>query len=158
MRFFGKKPKETHETVLHEVPMSTVFRWYLYDTELSEDTNELAELVGLSRVSAEGDEKEQEDSERRVKEVAPMFNFLDAISEFSARSLVAIHMTELIDEDEDVEDSVLEAKAEASYAIYKAVALSTLMGAFSIGIELGMIEPNVIGSNIIDFEGYEDDE
>ena len=78
---------------MQEVPLSTIYRWYLYDTELVEDVNELAEMIGLSRVSDEGDSKEREESEVRVREIAPIYPYLEAISDVSAKSLVAMHLS-----------------------------------------------------------------
>jgi len=45
-----------------DIPVSTIVRWYMYDTSLY-DENDLAELIGLNRVSQEGHVKEQEDSD-----------------------------------------------------------------------------------------------
>ena len=156
MKFFKRKQKEEYEIIAQEIPLSTVYRWYLYDTELVEDINDLAELVGLSRVSEEGELKEKEDSENRVREVAPLFPFLEAISDVSAKALVALHMTSMMEEDEGLSDEELEERGNSMMSVYKAVALSTLMGAFSIGIHLGMIHANAINSDIEMLGGFDE--
>jgi hypothetical protein len=134
-----------------EVPLSTVYRWYLYDTELVDNVNDLAEMVGLSRISEEGESKEQEDSKTRVAAIAPLFPFLESIADVSAKSLCALHLTELLSSEEDVDDHELEHRTESMMDVYKAVALSTLMGAFSIGLHLGMIETNTVNSDVLEF-------
>lgn len=150
MRLFKKKSKEP-EIIAQEVPISTIYRWYLYDTELVEEVNDLAELVGLSRISEEGETKEKEDSKERVRAIAPLFPFLESIADVSARSFIAVHMNSMLAEEPDLEDEVLEQRAEAMMSVYKTVALSTIMGAFSIGINLGMIENNAVGSDVLAF-------
>jgi len=47
MSVFRRKKKDEFEVDTKEVPLSTVYRWYLYDTELVENVNDLAEMVGL---------------------------------------------------------------------------------------------------------------
>jgi hypothetical protein len=150
MSFFRRKQKEP-EIISQEIPLSTIFRWYLYDTELVEDVNDLAEMVGLTRISEEGETKEKEDSRERVREVTPLFSFLDFMSDVSARSLVALHMGALLDEDSNLDNELLVEKGEAMMSVYKTVALSTLMGTFSIGLNLGMIEANAVGSDVLEF-------
>jgi len=145
-----KGNSDDEEISTQEIPLSTVYRWYLYDTELVDNVNDLAEMVGLSRISEEGECKEIEDSEDRVKSVAPLFPFLESIADISAKSLVALHLAEALSSD-DMEDHELEQHGDAIMAVYKAVALSTLMGAFSIGLHLGMIETNTVNSDVLEF-------
>ena len=49
MAWFRRKKAE-YEIISNEIPMSTILRWYLYDTGL-DDANKLAEFVGLNKVS-----------------------------------------------------------------------------------------------------------
>ena len=43
---------------LHPIPFTTLIRWYLYDLEV-ENPNKIAELLGLTPISQEGEEKER---------------------------------------------------------------------------------------------------
>jgi hypothetical protein len=156
MSVFRRKKKDEFEVDTQEVPLSTVYRWYLYDTELVENVNDLAEMVGLSRISEEGESKEEEDSKARVTAIAPLFPFLEAIADVSAKSLVALHLAEVLNSEDELDDHDLEHQGDAMMAVYKAVALSTLMGAFSISLHLGMIETNTVGSNVLDFGGFDE--
>jgi hypothetical protein len=147
-KFVGNPEDEIYS---QKVPLSTVSRWYLYDTELVDNVNDLAEMVGLSRISEEGESKEQEDSKARVAVVAPIFPFLEFISDVSAKSLCALHLTELLSSEDEVDDKELEERSEAMMSVYKAVALSTLMGAFSIGLHLGIITTDTINTDVSEF-------
>lgn len=122
--------------------MSTIYRWYLYDTALIENVNELADRLGLTPVSPEGEAKEQEDSHERLHAVEPLFPFLDSISELSAQVLINIHIKEMEESGGDVEE--LMDNLDSMNAVYKAIALSTLMGAFSIALSLGLVEQDTI--------------
>lgn len=146
---FFKRKKAEDEVVVNEIPLTTVFRWYLYDTGLVENINDLAEMVGLSRISEEGEEKELEDSEDRLKELKSLYNFIEAVSDMSSQVLTAIHLNEIVtSEGEDAEN--LEERGESMLQIYKAVALSTLIGAFSTSLSLGMIQNNMVRSTIFE--------
>lgn len=152
-----KKLEEEYDIVSNEIPVSTVFRWFLYDTELSEDVNELAELIGLSPISDEGDEKERQDSESRVNEVAPMFNFLESMAEVSSRAVVAIHLSSMEKEGLIVSDDIAEEQTDAMYSVYKGVAMAALLGAFSVAIELGMVTKNLVHSDVFNLESDDDE-
>ena len=137
--------KDEYEVVTSEVPMSTVYRWYLYDTAMNENINELAEAVGLNPISEEGEAKEREDSEERLLHLKEMFPFMDAISDLSSKVLTSIHLKELHTMDEDHDDAAV----DDMLAVYKAVAFSTLVGAFSIGINLGLVQVNALNMDVL---------
>ena len=152
MTFFDRfRRKPEYVMAEMEVPMSTILRWYLYDTSLGEENN-IAKLIGLTPISDEGDLKEQEDSENRLKGISTIFPFLDAISEISSNVLTTIHLKELGDEGKDDMAKFMEEELESMKAVYKAVALSTLVGAFSIGAHLQLIHIDAIASDTIDID------
>jgi len=150
---FNREPK--FETLKVDIPMTTLVRWYLYDTELVEP-NELAELVGLTPVSSEGDEVEKQESELRIAQVAPLFPYLESIADISASVLTALHTKELSVHDPELSEE-LAPEIQSMLQVYKAVALTTLIGAFSIGMDLDLL--HVTGTTtdkIIDMEEYLD--
>ena len=53
---------------------------------------------------------------------------------------------------EEIEDDY-----DSMHAVYKAVALSTLIGGVSIALDLGMIHTNAVNSEFIDMEIYDDE-
>lgn len=158
--WFSRKKLPEFEIVTNDVPMSTVYRWYLYDTSLTDDINDIAEVIGLSRVSDEGEDKEMEDSERRMAAATPLFPFLESMAELSARVMSAIHITEMAEDDPelDEEDDEVIATIAAMHNVYKAVALSTLVGTISGALELGIIETNTISSDTYVPEGDDENE
>ena len=74
MAWYNKRKKK-FEVVSTEIPLSTMLRWYLYDTGLA-PANSLAEGVGLNRVSEEGDVKEKEDSDLRLSGIFELMPFI----------------------------------------------------------------------------------
>ena len=137
MSWFNRK-KLKYEIITNEVPMSTVMRWYLYDTALTENVNELADRIGLTPISQEGEAKEQEDSDERLLNVEPLYVFLESMADLSSQVLVNIHIKELEEHGEDADD--LMENLENMANVYKAIALSTLMGTFSSALSLGLID------------------
>lgn len=147
--FKRKHNKDVYETVTTDVPMTTIYRWYLYDTELTDNVNKLAELIGLNPISEEGEAKELEESADRIKNMSPLFPYLESMAGLSATAITAMHTEELLDNlnEEDKEDFL--SNLQGMTTVYKAVALSTLIGAFSVGLELGIINHDTINSGTL---------
>jgi transcriptional regulator with GAF, ATPase, and Fis domain len=127
--------------------MSTLLRWYLYDTRLAEP-NTLVEELGLNKVSEEGEDKEKEDSDNRLANIATMFPFMDTIADFSVNTMLAMQITKAEEHDEEVSEEDL----ETSGIIYKAIAMSTLIGFLSIATHLDIIHPTLLNSGELDME------
>ena len=138
LKFWKKKPKlPLYEFSVRNVPTSTLERWYLYDTGIS-DTNGMGNLMGLNPVSEEVGEAEAEDSVRRVARVEPFKEFAKQMSQINASGIAAVNLQHLIDahpdfteEDVDRVDSMEEANRQVSF-----VAIFT---ALSIAMELGIL-------------------
>ena len=141
--FRRHKPK--YQVVSTEVPMSTILRWYLYDTGL-DDANKLAEFVGLNKVSEEGDAKEQEDSDIRVSRIMELMPYIDALSDISADTMAALH------ESTGKGEKLSEEETKATKIIYKAVSMSSLIGALSIGISIGILDSGALSSGRIEMD------
>jgi len=151
--WFKRKRTKEFEIVTNDVPMSTVHRWYIYDTRLTESFNDVAEAIGLSRISPEGEAKEIEDSEIRMINLVGIFPFLESMAELSADVMSSIHAKEMVEENEENAEEIL----FNMHNIYKAVALSTLIGTFSSALELGIIYTDTISSDtyLMEREDYE---
>lgn len=159
MSWFKRKKFPELEVVTNDVPLTTVARWYLYDTALVDNINELADSIGLTPISDEGEAKEKEDSERRMQNSAAMFPFLENMAELSARVMTAIHFDGVVDSNPDLDedsDEVVDI-LNGMHNIYKATALSTLVGTFSVALDLGLIESSLISSDTY-FMERDDDE
>lgn len=160
MNWFKRKKEPEFDIVTNDVPLTTVARWYLYDTGLVDNVNDLAESLGLSRISEEGEAKEEEDSERRLDNASALFPFLESMAELSAQTMTAIHYDHVLEDNPEVDEEDEESLAvlASMHNIYKAVALSTLIGTFSGALELGIIDSNTISSDTYMLERDEDDE
>lgn len=146
-RFFGREEYVVHRL---EIPVSTIVRWYMYDTDFA-DQNELAELIGLSKVSKEGDVKEQEDSDNRLEAIEQYIPFLTQMAEISANLITTIHTKELQDSGLLV-DSIDDRQIEMMQDLFKTIALSTLVGTFSVGTRLQIINPTSAPTGFIQME------
>lgn len=144
-RKFGRKYDS--EIVANDIPISTMFRWYLYDTGLAE-ANDLAEFVGLTKVSEEGDSKEREDSALRIAGMADVFPFLDTISDFAADTMVALQQMRSKEMGEEWDEDDINMHT----VIFKATAMSALIGTFSIGNHLGLIHSNILHAQHIELD------
>lgn len=156
MSWFKRNKRPELDIITNDIPTSTVHRWYLYDTKMLEDINDIAEAIGLTRVSSEGDAKEKEDSEERLLNLTGIFPFLYNMSELSADVMTAIHAKELVETDESAEEAI--EVLTNMHNIYKATALSTLIGTFSTALALGIIETNTISSTTYFLEEDDEDE
>jgi len=150
-RLFNREEYVVHRV---DVPVSTIVRWYMYDTSLY-DENDLAELIGLNRVSQEGHIKEQEDSDNRLLAIQQYMPFLEQMAEISANILTTIQLKEI---DDSAELSALAdgMPTEIMHSLFKAVALSTLVGTFSVGTNLQIINPTSVPTGFINMEDIDE--
>jgi len=146
-RLFNREEYVVHRV---DIPVSTIVRWYMYDTSLY-DENDLAELIGLTRVSQEGHVKEQEDSDNRLLEIQQYMPFLEQMAEISANILTTIQLKE-IDDSEQLSALADGMPTEIMHSLFKAVALSTLVGTFSVGTHLQIINPTSAPTGFINME------
>jgi len=137
-----------------DIPVSTIVRWYMYDTSLY-DENDLAELIGLNRVSQEGHVKEQEDSDNRLLAIEQYMPFLEQMAEISANILTTIQLKE-IDDSEELSALADGMTTEIMHSLFKAVALSTLIGTFSVGTNLQIINPTSVPTGFINMEDIDE--
>lgn len=136
MRFFDWLFNRNQEEFITELPITVLNRWFLYDTGMGHE-NEMAEAIGLTPVSDEGDSKEREDSDARVENVAYLLPFLDHISTLTAET-VAHSQKELMIED-GLNPEEVGRDLEVVKKVYKAIALSGMLASFSIAAELSFI-------------------
>ncbi len=142
-----------------EFPESTLLRWFIYDVGVG-DENALAEYLGLTRVSEEGNAKEKEDSDNRLIEIKELFSYIDYLSTISAEVVTAAQLKVLRESKTAMSPEVqveLENDLETMREIYRSVAATTLLGAISIGVKLGVLEQGGVALDQINLEG-EDDE
>jgi hypothetical protein len=137
-----KKKDDDYQIFTRDIPLSTILRWYIYDTELGEP-NDVVEVMGLNRASEEGDEKEREDSEMRLDSIGYLMPYLDSMADIAADVITAVQVDEITkDNPDNVEE--IERELGTMRVLYKIVSLSAIMGAFASAMEIGLIEPGDI--------------
>lgn len=155
-KFFGKDEDDFDlEFSPTEFPASTLLRWFIYDVGVG-DENALAEQLGLTRVSEEGNTKEHEDSDNRLVEIKELFPYIDYISTISSDIIVAAQLKILKESPETKSAEIqkeLENDLDMMREIYRSVAATTLLGALSIGVRLGVFEQGGVALEEIDLEG-----
>lgn len=139
-RWFRKRKQDPFEVEFFkkDIPLSTIARWYIYDTELAEP-NEIAELMGLSNVSEEGNEKERQDSDARLQRIDYLLPFLDAIANIGAESITSIQVAEIITKNPDDKEEI-EREVGTMRILYKVIGMAAVIGAFSSAMEIGLIK------------------
>lgn len=147
--FFRRKKKDDEEGVhAHAIPFSTMARWFLYDTHLIDESLNLDVEIGLTPISPEGKEKERQDSDDRLLKVANLYPLIDAISESAARAMTIIHLELLEDQLENLNEKEREEQQMKFHSNFKAVASASILGAFSVGLDLKMIENSTVTSSL----------
>lgn len=137
-RFKKKSESSDYEIFTRDIPLTTILRWYIYDTELGEP-NDIVEIMGLNRASEEGDEKEREDSDARMDNVGYLLPYLNAISDIAADVITAVQIDEIVKDNPDNKEEI-ERELDTMRVLYKVVSLSAIIGAFTTAMELGLIE------------------
>lgn len=156
MSWFRRKKEPEVTIYTSEVPVSTMVRWFIHDVGYGEDG--VDDLIGLQPVSEEGLTKEIQDSDERLITLGPILSYIDSMSGIAGNVLSTIAVLSSADEDDTEVDEELEEVLEIIGALYKSVAFSSILGAFSIAEALGLISINAITSDLEDMKGVFDDE
>lgn len=146
INWFRRRKKEEEDVFeniySNEVPLTTLVRWFIYDTGHQEDG--VDELIGLAPISEEGIEKESQDSTKRIEEINSLVPFIDFISDASSTvfSTIGANLAEGVtdEEREEMEDVLAN--------LYKSIAIHSVIGAFSIANALGLIHITAYSSEL----------
>jgi hypothetical protein len=149
MGFFRRNKKPEYEIQHHDVPLSTMVRWFVHDIGYGEDR--IDSLIGLSPISAEGVTKELEDSDNRLLVLRSITPFIETMAEIASNTLSTIAVKAADEQGQALttdDDSI-----ELLNTLYYSIAMSSIIGAFSIASALGIIEITAIASENKDIEG-----
>lgn len=149
MSWFRKNKKVEYEVYSHDVPLTTMVRWFLNDIGYGEEN--IDNLIGLSPISEEGATKEIEDSDKRLDYLKAITPFIETMSEIASNTLSTIAVKIADDQGQPLETS--DESIELLNSLYYSIALSSILGAFSIASALGIIEITAIASDNTDMEG-----
>ena len=161
-RFFKKNGDPINVSFEHfkeEIPLGTLMRWYLYDTDLAEHPNELALLLGMNPVSDEGHEHEEGESDSRLDEIEYLIPFISTIAELGADVIVAMQVDEIKKREPDgLLEKEIERETEMMHMMYRMIGFSTLLGGLSSAMKIGLIAPGEVYSTDLAYRKEEDDE
>jgi hypothetical protein len=123
---------------IHQVPVSTLYRWYLYDI-IGDDADSHVDIFKLSHVSSEGHEKELEDSELRILEIEPLFPFLSLYAGMNAEYSYEVHKAQMM-KIPGISESMIESSSDNLKEFYSNLAFNALTAALAAAVDLKLVE------------------
>lgn len=132
------------EVFVSEVPVTTMLRWFIYDIGYGKE--KIDELMGLTPMSEEGEDKEEQDSKKRIRAIQPLVPFMDLMSDASANIFSTVAMTI----EESIPEEEREEMEELLGNLYKSIALSSIVGTLSVANALGLIDVTAFSSKLQD--------
>lgn len=126
--------------VSEKIPLTTLYRWYMYDMGVK-NPNELGKAFELLPVSPEGHEKEKEDSESRIEQVAPLIAYLNLYASLNAQFVIETQRKDIIKMSGMTEEQ-FKKEEESLKMIYQNISFAGILTSFSSALELGIINLN----------------
>jgi hypothetical protein len=123
---------------INKISTKTLFRWFLYDIA-GEDANDNIDIFDLSVVSPEGDEKELEESGKRLEAISGLSALLAFYADTTAEYAFAMHKKQLLAMT-GITPEMLALSEEPLKEFYTTTAFSALASAFSAMAELDIIK------------------
>ena len=148
---FSNEESSEFTTEELNVPVSTLFRWALYDMSIK-NPNRFAEAAGFTPISKEGEEMEKRESEERLAKLVPYTDFIDLMASI-AGEIIAESFAGLLSK-YDIPELDIDSEEEKTlmFEMNTLVALHAIIPTLSAGIELGILSnPN----NFLSGEYYE---
>lgn len=133
------------------IPLSTLARWYIYDMGIDEPNKFGEKTFNLTPISAEGNEKELEDSVDRMQDIIQITSFLGLMAELNAKSIASVQKAEMLKHgmsEEDIDTGFIE-----TTEFYKQVGMAALVSSYSAAAKLGLID---ISGTFTDVEEMDD--
>ena len=130
------EPEDVGE--IHQVPITTLFRWYLYDT-IGPEANKNINVFSLSPISDEGHDKEQEDSDNRLFNIDALIPFLTIYANMNAEFSFEAHRKEML-KIPGIDESMLESSSEALKEFYSNLTFNGLLATMSAAVELNLVK------------------
>jgi len=139
--WFRKNKKPEYEIDTHDIPLTTMVRWFLHDIGYGED--QIDDLIGLSPISDEGLDKEIEDSAKRLSSLFTITPYIETVAEIAANVLSTIAIKSAEEHGDSLDN---EKDAELLTKLYYSISLSSIIGAFSIASSLGIIDVSAVAA------------
>jgi len=136
-----KKRKRKIKTKIIELRMPVLVRQVIYDS-IFDDTEAIANSMGLPPISEEVSDMEQKASESRIAKFGPLLPFIEAHSDIAARVAASAYQLEMIEENPD-QTPLIEEDLEHIVNLFKLVSLSSAVSCISTLMGLNLIETSV---------------
>lgn len=137
-----KREKEDIEIIRKDIPVTDIARWFIYDTGVGDPT-EMANILGMNPDSEEGQEKQEEDSEARLSQIAYLMPFIDLMADIVADSVTGVQIQKVKEENPDDAEEI-ERESTSMHLMYKVLGMTSIIGAFSAAMEIGLISDGEI--------------
>lgn len=133
----GYNTPEYEDEMVNAVPLSTLFRWYMYDVGIK-NPNEFVDVYDLTAVSKEGDEKERQESDVRTDAISDLSPFLNLYANMNADYIFETQRITLVEEQE-IDEETLQAQESAIKSFYRNITYAGLVATISAAVELGLL-------------------
>lgn len=133
----NKEEEHDHEVEYLAIPLTTLIRNIVYDSLLS-DPQQISHKLGLPPISEEVSEKEAEESQLRLENIAALIPIIEAHAQISAEISLAGYSSIVSVEEGDSENK------ELLISFFKAISLSSSMSCLSTLFDLGLLETPVM--------------
>lgn len=133
MKFFKRKTKSTKSSA-HQLSLPILIRQTIYDSMLT-PAEEIANIMGLPRISFEVAEMEEQASEMRLHRISDLTPFIDAHSDIVAQIATAAYTLDSEAEELDGVDDLMN--------LFKIVSLASTVSCISTLVNLEIITSNV---------------
>lgn len=137
-KFWAQDSKPEYVIESSEIPATTLYRWFLYDSGIDEP-NKYAVSAGFTPVSEEGDEMERKESLERLINVMPYKPFIDMMAAINGKVLAETLSKTLQEHDIIKDSSALDDDLDMMVEIYTRVSASALIPALAAALELGIL-------------------
>ena len=137
-KFWDKSADKSDYVDSGLVPMSTLFRWALFDLGVT-SPNTYAKTAGFSPISEEGIEVEERDSLARVIHLDAYKDFITAMASINAEIGTGAHFKALADSGVLPEDADLEEVKDKINELYYSLSASAIIASLSAALSLGII-------------------
>ena len=121
-----------------KVPLTTLYRWFMYDIG-TENPNSHVDIFNISPVSEEGNEKEEEESKLRTRNISELVPFINLYATMTAQYVFEMQKREVIGEVSPEMAAKLEKDSDKMKQFYKLISISSLLTMLSSAIELGLL-------------------
>ena len=136
-----RKRKRKLKTKLIEVRMPTLVRQVIYDS-VFEDSQGIADILGLPPVSEEVHEMEDQASHNRISKFQPLIPFIESHADIAAQVAAAAYKLEILqDSPEDAKE--IEEDMDHIVGLFKIVALTSAVSCISTLIDLNLLESEI---------------